>query len=281
MASPFSAARLRRGGSFIRLTGVHPEVFDRRVKTLRSPWAANQAKRVRSGRPLDTGRLEDHPIVMLVYDRCYITQAFLGYFYRVDKRAICRAIKRIEALAKPLFGVKRDPNLSREEASALIADCTEQPIQRPGDDATHKDHYSGKKKRHTLKTEYLITKGMRIAAISPSRPGSRHDLTIRRAGPRVRKRTRLYGDSACQGCDKEHPTIDDPYKKPKNGELSAEDKAYNTGLSRLRVTVEHRIGRAKRFRIVSERYRNPRPTHATKTSIVAGLVNMNAGFAAC
>ena len=97
----------------------------------------------------------------------------------------------------------------------------------------------------------------------------------------MRKRTRLYGDSACQGYDKEHPTIDDPNRKPKNGELSAEDKARNTGLSRLRVAVEHRIGRTRRFRIVAERYRNPRPTDATKTSIVAGLVNMNAGFAAC
>lgn len=73
----------------------------------------------------------------------------------------------------------------------------------------------------------------------------------------MRKRTRLYGDSACQGYDKEHPNIDYPYKKPKNGELSAEDKARNTGLSRLRVAVEHRV--------VFERYRHPRPTHATKT----------------
>ena len=68
---------------------------------------------------MDTGGLEDHLIVMLVYDRCSITQAFLGYCYRVDKRAICHAIKRIEALAKPLFGVKRDPKLSRQETSAL------------------------------------------------------------------------------------------------------------------------------------------------------------------
>ncbi len=40
---------------------------------------------------------------MLIYYRCYITQEFLGFFYDVDKSAICRAIQRIEKLAKPLF----------------------------------------------------------------------------------------------------------------------------------------------------------------------------------
>ena len=46
----------------------------------------------------------------------------------------------------------------------------------------------------------------------------------------------------------------------------------------FRVAVEHRIGRTKRFRIVAERFRNPRDTHHTKTSIIAGLVNIDAGF---
>lgn len=281
MASPFSAARLRRTASFRRLTGVSVAVFDGMLAQLRGPWSAEQARKAKSGRPRDVGGLEDHLLVMLIYYRCYITQEFLGFFYDVDKSAICRAIQRIEAHAKPLFGVKREPRISRTEAAALIVDCTEQPIQRPGAEAAQREHYSGKKKRHTVKTEYLITAGGRIASISPSFPGSHHDLTIRRAGPRLSRRVRLYGDSAYQGYDKEHPNIDFPYKKPKNGELNHEEKHYNGGLSRFRVAVEHRIGRAKRFRIVSERYRNPRRTHHTKIAIIAGMVNMNAGFAAC
>ena len=58
---------------------------------------------------------------------------------------------------KPAFAVRRKPKISRQEAEALIIDCTEQPIQRPGDNATQEAHYSGKKKCHTLKTEYIIT----------------------------------------------------------------------------------------------------------------------------
>jgi hypothetical protein len=274
----FSAARLRRSASFQRLTGVSVSTFDQMLAQLRGVWNKAQARKPKSGRPWETGGPEDHLLIMLIYYRCYVTQEFIGFFYNVDKSAICRAIQRIEVLAKPLFGVKREPRVSRKEAEALIIDCTEQPIHRPGGDAVQKRHYSGKKKRHTLKTEYIVTRKGRIASVSPSQPGSRHDLAIRRSGPNLPKGARAYGDSAYQGYDKEHKAIDYPYKKPKGGELSEEEKVYNKGLSRFRVRVEHKIGQVKRFRIVSDRFRNPRRTHFTKTSIIAGLVNMESGF---
>ncbi len=90
-----------------------------------------------------------------------------------------------------------------------------------------------------------------------------------------------HADSTYQGYDREHPNIDFPYEKPKKGELTGEEKEDYRGLGGFRVRVEHGIGRTKRFRIVSDRYRKPRRTHRTKTAIVAGMVNMNAGFAAC
>ena len=281
MSIVFSAARLRESAGFRRLTGISVATFDEMLGQLSGPWAAVQARKVKSGRPRDIGGLEDHLLVMLIYYRCYVTQEFIGFFYSVHKSAICRAIQTIEAIAKPLSGVKREPRVSRKEAEALIIDCTEQPIQRPGDGKTQKAHYSGKKKRHTLKTELIVTGKGRIASVSPSSPGSRHDIAVRRDGPRLPKGARAYGDSAYQGYDKEHEAIDYPYKKPKGGELTAQEKEYNTGLSRFRVRVEHKIGQVKRFRIVSGTFRNPRRTHHTKTSIIAGLVNMESGFEAC
>ncbi len=278
MPSPFSAARLRRRPGFHRLTGVSVAAFDAMLERLRAPWDAAQRAKVKAGRPHEIGGLEDHLLVMLVYYRCYVTQEFLGFFYKVERSAVCRAIKRTEAVVKPLYGVRRAPRLTRREAEAVIIDCTEQPIERPGEEAIQREHYSGKKKRHTLKTEYVVTGEGRIASISQSHPGSRHDLTIRREGPKLPNRARLYVDSAYQGYDKEHPNIDFPYKKPKDGELTEEERQYNRGLGSFRVAVEHRIGRCKRFRIVSERYRNPLRTHHTKTAIVAGLVNIAAGF---
>lgn len=278
MSRPLSAARLRRSASFRRLTGVSATTFDRMLEQLRGPWEQMQRRKRKPGRPWEIGGLEDHLLVLLLYYRCYVTQEFIGFFYQVDRSVICRAIQRIEAPVRRLFGIRRVPRIKRAEAEALIIDCTEQPIQRPRDDASQRAHYSGKKKRHTLKTEYIVTADGRIAAVSPSHPGSRHDLTIRRTGPPLPKAARAYVDSAYQGYDKEHPNLDFPYKKPRGGELTSEEKEYNRALSSFRVGVEHRIGRTKRFRIAGERFRNPLATHHTKTSIVAGLVNIEAGF---
>ena len=80
------------------------------------PWDKPPGRKAKSGRPWETGGLEDHLLIMLIYYRCYVTQEFIGFFYNVDKSAICRAIQRIEQLAKPLFGVKRKPCITRREA---------------------------------------------------------------------------------------------------------------------------------------------------------------------
>jgi hypothetical protein len=140
MSLPFSAARLRASASFVRLTGVSVATFDDMLKQLVGPWDKAQRRKAKPGRPSDVGGLEDHLLIMLIYYRCYITQEFLGFFYNVNKSAICRAIQRIEKLVRPLIGVERKPKISRKEAEALIVDCTEQPIQRPGTDAKQREH---------------------------------------------------------------------------------------------------------------------------------------------
>ena len=278
MPHPFSASRLRHSASFHRLTGVSVAAFDQMLARLRGPWEAAERRKAKSGRPRGIGGPEDHLPVLLLYYRCYVTQEFLGFFYRVDRSAICRAIRRVEAQVKPLFALRREPKVGRRDAEALIIDRTEQPVQRPKDRAAQRAHYSGEKRRHTLETEYIIAGDGRIVSVSDSHPGRRHDPTIRRAGPPLPKHARGYADGAYQGYDKDHPDLDIPYKKPKGGELTEEEKDYDRGLGGFRVAIEHRIGRTKRFRILCDRCRNPRHTHHTKTSIIAGLVNVEAGF---
>ena len=60
------------------------------LKQLADPWEKAQLHKAKSGRPWDVGGLEDHLLIMLIYYRCYITQEFLGFFYNVNKSAICR-----------------------------------------------------------------------------------------------------------------------------------------------------------------------------------------------
>jgi hypothetical protein len=64
-----------------------------------------------------------------------------------------------------------------------------------------------------------------------------------------------------------------PKKKPRGGNLSASDKAYNRQLARQRVSVEHVNRRLKVFRILSGRYRNRRKRFGLRCNLIAALYN--------
>ena len=85
-------------------------------------------------------------------------------------------------------------------------------------------------------------------------------------------------DSGYQGIQDIHPNADFPYKTSKNKPLDAEEKEYNTALSRVRVVVEHIIGDLKAFKILADRYRNKRKCYGVKFNIIAGIVNLKNGF---
>jgi hypothetical protein len=273
----FNSAWLISKRQFRTLTGVDADTFQQLVDCLRPHWQERVvASKNRSGRPWGVGGLEDHLLVLLILYRCAITQDFMACLYQTDKSTISRSLRRIEVLAARVLGVKRTIRVSRQEAEALIIDCTEQPIQRPS--RKQRCWYSGKKKRHTIKTEIIITENGRIVSISKPAPGRVHDLEIRRRGPPLPTSSQIYADSGYQGLQEYHSAIDIPYKKSKNKPLTTEERDYNHALSSFRVRVEHSIGRLKFFRILSERYRYRRNRYACKISIVAGIINFAAGF---
>ncbi len=107
----------------------------------------------------------------------------------------------------------------------LIIDCTEQPIQRPS--RKQRCWYSGKKKRHTIKTEIVVTEQGRIVGISKLAPGRVHDLEVRRRGPPLPKEAHAYADSDYQGIQDYHPGVEIPYKKSKRKPLTKDERAYN------------------------------------------------------
>lgn len=65
----------------------------------------------------------------------------------------------------------------------------------------------------------------------------------------------IQQDTGFQGYAPEGVIILQPKKKPRGGELTAEEKAANRELSRVRVIIEHLISGAKRIRIVKEEMR--------------------------
>lgn len=273
----FNSAGLLGKRPFRSLTGVTPDRFLAMSRKLRPLWKQRIVEpKNRSGRPWGVGGLDDHLLVLLILYRCHITQEFLGCLYDVDKATICRSLQRIENLAVRVLGVARRIVVSAEEAEALIVDCTEQAVYRPS--RQQRRWYSGKKKRHTIKTEIIVTAKGRIVAASRSAPGRVHDLELRRRGRPLPKGSRLYADSAYQGYQNDHPATDIPYKRSKKKPLTKDERAYNHALSRFRVRVEHAIARLKSFRVLADRYRYPKAAYAAKFAIVAGIVNLVAGF---
>ena len=273
----FSYAGLRHKKQFRALTGVEPDIFRSMIERLRPHWRERiVAVKDRSGRPWRVGGLEDHLLVLLLLYRCAITQDFVACLYRTDQSVISRAMRRIEKLASHVLGVKRAIRVNSEEATALIFDCTEQPIQRPG--RKQRCWYSGKKKRHTIKSEIAITEPGKIVSVSKPAPGSVHDITIRRRGPPIPKDAHAYADSGYQGLQNEHPHAELPYKKSKKKPLTRDERDYNHALSRFRVRVEHKIAQIKTFRLFAERFRYPKFTYAAKFALVAGIVNIASGF---
>lgn len=273
----FNSAWLISKRQFCSLTGVAPDIFCQMVRKLRPYWLARIIDpKNRSGRPWGVGGLEDHLLVLLILYRCCVTQDFLACLYQTDQAAISRSLRRVEQLAAKILGVTRQIKVSAEEAEALIIDCTEQPTQRP----QHKQRcwYSGKKKRHTIKTEIIVTAQGRIISASKPAPGRVSDITIRRRGAPLPQGARIYADSGYQGLQDEHPDTDIPYKKSKKKPLTKDERAYSHGLSRFRVRVEHAFAKLKSFRMLSERYRYPRASYATKFAIIAGIVNRASGF---
>lgn len=273
----FSSGWLLRKKQFQSLTGIESEQFHKMTALLRPHWHQHVAGvKNRSGRPYGVGGLEDHLLVLLILYRCHITQDFLACLYRVDKATICRSLRRIERIARRVLGLSKRISVTAEEAQALILDCTEQTVQRPS--RKQKCWYSGKKKRHTVKNEIIITEAGRIVSVSDDAPGAVHDITIRRRGPPLPEDAQAYADSGYQGYQENHANLDIPYKKSKKKPLTRDERAYNHALSRFRVRVEHAISRLKRFRILSDRFRYPRKSHAVKFSIIAGIANLVAGF---
>jgi len=182
----------------------------------------------------------------------------------------------LEPLVARVVGICKERKLSQEELEHILIDVTEQAIERPK--KGQKPYYSGKKKRHTIKTEVRTTRKGRIINISKSRPGSEHDFTIYKDGRPVPRDSRVFVDSGYQGMDKKHRKTQLPYKATKEKPLHQEEKEYNRALSKVRVKIENVIGQLKQFHILSDRYRNKRKGYNLKFNIIAGIVNLKNGF---
>jgi len=172
--------------------------------------------------------------------------------------------------------ITKDRSLTAEKVLKLLADVTEQPTQRPI--RKQKESYSGKKKRHTIKTEIVIQEDSKILSVSKSHKGETHDFKIRKGEKLLAMGRVKVADSGYQGWQKLQSNVMIPHKKTKKRPLTKQEREYNRELSSFRVRIEHKIREIKTFKIMSETYRNFQKKYNLRFNIIAGIVSLKHAF---
>jgi hypothetical protein len=305
-----TVARLRKQPRhFKSFTGMSPAQFDTLLCTLTPLYETRERARksrptrrraIGGGHPF-TLELPERLLMTLMYLRLYTTESLLSYLFDLHESSVNRERNQrmlpvlLEVLPVPMreeLGLVRggatDPAARKKigtleellerypEIRDVLIDATEQPTQRPQDKQAQKEHYSGKKKRHTLKTQVTTTDKLVLHA-SAHVPGSVHDLVLLRFTGVLHqvkgRRARL--DKGYEGVEAEYPQvrIEKPIKARRNHPLTPFGKAYNRMQSRLRIVVEHVLARLEQYRILAGLYRGRRAHYDDCFGVVAGLHN--------
>lgn len=278
-------------------TGLELAEFDSIYKEIESRYSQYELKRLskrKRTRKVGAGNhfkltVRDRFLMLLMYYRLYITHTLSGFLFDLDQSNVYRDIRHIEPLVKRciplperLYNITRRLRTVEEvkkyfpEFKAFI-DVTEQEIQRPKDKNKKRNYYSGKKKKHTVKTQYMVNKEGKILHKSRHhKKGRQHDYTVYKyEQPQTPSQVENVLDLGYLGCEKDFPTVKYslPIKKKRYMELTEEQIEYNKNHSKMRVIIEHTICRIKKFCIMGTKYRNRLKRYDHISDIVSGLVN--------
>ena len=135
--------------------------------------------------------------------------------------------------------------------------------------------YSGKKKRHTLKSQLIVCKSSQKILCTSFCNGKRHDFKLFKES-KVRWVHGIYAitDSGYLGIKRLQNTSILPKKRSKKILLTKEEKQKNRWISAQRVLNENVIGKIKRFKILSDRYRNRRRRFGLRFNLIAAIYNL-------
>lgn len=281
-SNPLSIIK-KRPTLFRSLSGLPRDKFNELLQKIEPLYEQAETKRLfkeKRKRQQGGGRqkqldLANQLLMLLMYYRLYVSQEFLGLIFSLHNCNVSRQIKYLEPLLAKVFSIPtrkiklEEENLSEEELLEIFIDATEQQIRRPKQ--KQKKYYSGKKKKHTLKNQIVVNKKGKILSVTGSTPGSKHDKKIYDETKLIHeKNLKPISDLGYYGAK----GITMPIKKPKGKGLTAEEKKFNSMLSKQRIIVEHTIGKMKFFQILSQRYRNDLSNHSLVFKNVAGIYNL-------
>ena len=285
---------------FLAVTGLHQNEFDQLVSDVLPAYGEAEQKRLDRSerkRAIGGGRDEkldarDQMLLTVVWLRKYPTQEVLGYLYGISDTTAGRVVRKVlplleaagrDTMRMPDPGRKRRQSLPDLLADtpeiAVVIDTFEQRIQRHKDRDKADEHYSGKKKQNTLKSQVAVEEFRgKFVDVADSVAGPTADIKVLEQSDllnRLPEGIGGIGDSAYQGIAKLHPEGlgTSPRRKPRGKPRPEEDKAYNSAFSSRRIIVENSIGRLRRYESVNQMDRHHRQYHTARVVAVAGLVN--------
>jgi len=268
-----------RPGLLLAMTSLTQPEFDALLSTFQHVWDAyvQQAYHQRPDRERQYGggqlastllATEDKLLFILYYLKAYPLQEILAFEFGMAQSTANEWIHLLspllqEALDRGGFLPERDPGQADMAMDPLRdlqygIDGTERRRQRPADPETQQGCYSGKKKTHTVKNLILGGLGSRtVVYLSETYAGRIHDKAIADHEAIIYPQDiDLYKDTGFQGYEPAGVQTWQSTKKPRGKELTPEQKAENTLLSRIRIGIEHLIAGIKRCRIVKDVFRN-------------------------
>ena len=118
----------------------------------------------------------------------------------------------------------------------------------------------------------------KILCISEAK-GSVHDFEMfKQSGIHLLDDILCIGDKGFQGIRAFHAFSVTPFKKPKGGKLTEEQKAFNSNLSKYRIRIEHVNRCINCFKIFKYCYRNKQRKHLLRLSLICGVFNFELRF---
>ena len=281
---------------FRSFTGLEISEFNEIYAEIESKYNEHERKRlsrtkrerkVGAGRPFKL-KVRERFLMLLVYYRLYITYTLSGFLFNLDQSNVCRDISIIEPLVKlciplPKKLYKRTRRLRTidevEEyfpGFKAFIDSSEQEIPRPKNKRRRKSYYSGKRKKHTVKIQYMVNSEGLILHKTEHKKGRKHDYDIfKNKHPTTPLQVENVFDLGYMGVQNDFPTVKSvfPFRKKRKSELSDGEKRHNRKHSKLRVIVEHTVSRIKKFGIMGTKFRNKLGRYDHASDIVSGLVN--------
>jgi hypothetical protein len=150
-------------------------------------------------------------------------------------------------------GEELSKQLANHATKVFTYDGLERGILRNAQHDAQEEEYSGKKKGHRVKNNLLCDITQYILYLSPTETGSVHDKTIADEFPlKLPFASVLKQDLGFLGHNPLGVTIEMPFKKPRNSELTFGQKIYNKLLSSTRVVIEHANSGVKRLKMVKD-----------------------------